>query len=62
MYQATWAVFVNEPHNMEDTLKAVQELGMPGIRTGSPTANYDLIDGMTSEMYYSIDGRCYEEV
>lgn len=60
--EATWAVFVNEPHNMEDTPKAVQELNARVYTDWLPTANYDMVDGYDFEMYYSMEGRCYEEV
>ncbi len=59
---ATWAVFVNEPHNIEDTSKETQALTARIYTDWLPTSNYDLVPGYEFEMYYhTFDGKCYEE-
>lgn len=60
---ATWAVFVNEPHNIESTSKETQALSSRIYTDWLPTSNYDIVPGYDFEMYYdTIDGRCYEEI
>lgn len=59
---ATWAIFTNEVHDMEQTSKAVQELIGRVYTEWLPTSNYKIIEGFEFEMYYdTIDGKCYEE-
>lgn len=61
--KATWAVFVNEPHTIEETSAAVQKLNARVYTEWISTANYELVDGYEFEMYYSdLNGKCYEEV
>lgn len=60
--KATWAIFVNQPHDIEDTSSAVQTLTSRIYTDWLPTANYELVDGYEFEMYYSDStGKCYEE-
>lgn len=61
--QATWAVFVNEPHTMEQTSHEVESLVSRVYTEWLPTANYELISGFEFEMYYSdFNGKYYEEI
>jgi len=58
----TWAVFSNEPHSIEETSAATQELIRRVHRDWLPTAEYEELSGFDIEMYYSTDdGRCCEE-
>lgn len=60
--KATWAVFVNDPHDIEDTPNAVQNLTSRIYTDWLPTANYELVEGYEFEMYYcDFNGKCYEE-
>ncbi|MGG7165347.1 AraC family transcriptional regulator [Clostridium ihumii] len=60
--KSTWAIFVNEPHNIEDTSKAIQDLIARVYTDWLPTSNYELVEGYEFEMYYSdFNGKCYEE-
>ena len=60
--KATWAVFVNEPHEIEDTSKAIQDLIARVYTDWLPTASYEVIEGYEFEMYYTdMKGKCYEE-
>lgn len=59
---STWAIFVNEPHNIDETSKETQALIARVYTDWLPTSNYEIIPGYEFEMYYStIDGKCYEE-
>ncbi|MEW9123773.1 MAG: helix-turn-helix domain-containing protein [Thermotaleaceae bacterium] len=59
---ATWAIFVNEPHIIEETPKATQELTSRVYTDWLPTSNYTIIEGFEFEMYYeTANGKCYEE-
>lgn len=61
--KATWAVFVNEPHNIEDTSKEVQNLSSRIYTDWLPTANYEIEEGYEFEMYYSdANGKFYENI
>lgn len=60
--KATWAVFENEPHGIEETSNAVQELNSRIYTDWLPTANYEIVDGYEFEMYYSEAGEFYEEI
>lgn len=60
---STWAVFVNEPHSIEETSKQTQLLNSRVFTEWFPTSNYEEVAGYDFEMYYhTIDGKCYEEV
>lgn len=60
--KATWAVFVNEPHSMEETSSETQKLISRVYTDWLPTANYELVEGYDFEMYYDgLSGKCYEE-
>lgn len=61
--KATWAIFVNEPHYIEDTSNEVQKLGARVYTDWLPTAAYELIQGYEFEIYYSDhQGKYYEEL
>lgn len=60
--KATWAVFTNEPHLIEETSNAVQQLTSRVYTDWLPTADYVIDEGYEFEMYYSdFQGRYYEE-
>lgn len=60
--KATWAVFVNISHGIEETSKAVQDLTARVYTEWLPTANYEFVEGYDFEMYYSdSQGKYYEE-
>lgn len=60
--KATWAVFENESHSIEETSNALQELNSRIYTDWLPTANYEIVDGYDFEMYYSdFDGKFHEE-
>lgn len=60
--KATWAVFVNEAHEIEGTSKAIQDLIARVYTDWLPTASYEVIEGYEFEMYYTdMNGKCYEE-
>ena len=60
--KATWAVFVNEAHEIEGTSKAIQDLIARVYTDWLPTASYEVIEGYEFEMYYTdMKGKCYEE-
>lgn len=59
---ATWAIFVNEPHNIEETSNEIQNLVSRVYTDWLPTSNYDIDPGFEFEMYYyTANGKCYEE-
>ncbi len=60
---ATWAVFVNEPHTIDETSIETQKLNSRIYTDWLPTSNYELISGYEFEMYYynTITGKYYEE-
>jgi len=59
---STWAVFVNEPHNMDETPKETQALISRVFTDWLPTSSYDIVPGFEFEMYYDAPGgKCYEE-
>lgn len=59
---ATWAIFVNEPHNIDETPKETQALIARVYTDWLPTSNYEIIPGYEFEMYYNtVNGKCYEE-
>lgn len=61
--KATWAIFVNEPHSIEDTSNEVQKLASRVYTEWLPTAAYELIQGYEFEIYYSQhQGKYYEEL
>lgn len=61
--KATWAVFENEPHSIEETSKELQELGGRIYTDWLPTANYKVDEGYDFEMYYSdSNGKYHEEI
>lgn len=60
--KATWAVFENEPHSIEETSAALQELGSRIYTDWLPTANYELVEGYDFEMYYSDFDKYREEI
>lgn len=61
--KATWAIFVNEPHAIEDTSNEVQKLASRVYTDWLPTAAYELIQGYEFEIYYSDHkGKYYEEL
>ncbi len=60
--KSTWAVFVNEPHSIEETSDAVQSLIARIYTDWLPTANYELVEGYEFEMYYTdSNSKSYEE-
>ncbi len=60
--ESTWAVFANEPHGINETPAATQELIRRVHRDWLPTAEYEMLPGYDIEMYYPTeDGRYYEE-
>lgn len=58
---ATWAIFQNEPHSIEETSHAIQELNRRIYTDWLPTANFDKLDGYELEMYYQAFDKYYEE-
>lgn len=58
---STWAVFVNEPHSIEETSKEIQSLVSRVYTDWLPTSNYDIDPGFEFEMYYTINEKFYEE-
>lgn len=50
--KATWAVFTSEPHSIEETSNAVQQLTSRICTDRLPTADYVIEDGYDFEMYY----------
>ena len=58
---ATWAIFQNEPHSIEETSSSVQELNRRIYTDWLPTANFDKLDGYEFEMYYQAFDKYYEE-
>jgi AraC family transcriptional regulator len=59
---ATWAVFVNDPHELAETSKAMQTLNARVYTDWLPTSNYKIIPGYEFELYYGIPGqKFYEE-
>lgn len=59
--EATWAVFENEPHDISETSKALEELTSRVYTEWLPTVDYELVEGCNFEMYYSYQGKFYEE-
>lgn len=61
--KATWAIFVNEPHGIEETSDATQDLLSRVYTEWLPTSGYQLVEGYDFEMYYSdFKGKFYEEI
>lgn len=61
--KATWAIFVNEPHDIEDTSNEIQKLASRVYTDWLPTAAYELIQGYEFEIYYlDHQGKYYEEL
>lgn len=58
---ATWAIFRNEPHPIEETSMAVQTLNRRVYTDWLPTSNYKKIDGYELEVYYSDNNNMYYE-
>ena len=59
---ATWAVFTNEPHSIEETSNAIQKLIRRVYTDWLPTSSYRKIDGYEMEIYYQDEnGNYYEE-
>lgn len=59
---ATWAVFTNLPHPIEETSKEMQTLNARVYTDWLPTACYEIIPGYELELYYQTpDGKYYEE-
>jgi AraC family transcriptional regulator len=59
---ATWAIFWNEPHRIEDTSMETQKLISRVYTEWLPTAGFDILEGYEFEMYYDqCDGTFYEE-
>ena len=59
---ATWAIFRNEPHTMEETSTAIQTLIRRVYTEWLPTSNFEKLDGYEFEMYYDDGkGNYYEE-
>jgi len=60
--KATWAIFRNEPHPMEETTKQVQTLIARAYTEWLPTAHFTFEDGYEFEMYHETpEGLFYEE-
>ncbi len=60
--KATWAIFTNEPHKLEDTSSQIQALNSCVYAEWLPTANYELAERYEFEMYYTdSNGKYYEE-
>lgn len=61
--KATWAIFVNESHDIEDTSNEVQKLASRVYTDWLPTAAYELVQGYEFEIYYSDhEGKYHEEL
>ena len=60
--KASWAIFVDEPHSIEETSKAIQDTVARAYTEWLPTSSYELVEGYEFEMYYEKDGKYYEEV
>lgn len=59
---ATWAVFCNDPHSIEETSLAIQHLVRRVYTDWLPISNYKKLDGYEFELYYQNDkGQYYEE-
>lgn len=59
--QATWAVFVNELHRIDETSNKIQELIARVYTDWLLTSNYEIVEGYEFEMYYStFNGSSYE--
>ncbi|MBH1942593.1 AraC family transcriptional regulator [Mobilitalea sibirica] len=60
---ATWAIFTNEPHSIEEISAATQLLNSRVYTDWLPTSNYEKLDGYELEMYYEDkDENYYEEI
>lgn len=60
--KATWAVFENEPHSIEETSEAIRHIVSRAYTEWLPTSCYDLIEGFEFEKYFTKDGKYFEEV
>lgn len=60
--KSTWAVFQNEPHDISETSKKLEELTNRIYKEWLPTAEYEMVSDYTFEMYYSdFQGKFFEE-
>jgi len=60
---ATWAVFVNDPHERAEVPTETQALIARVYTDWLSTSSYDIMPGFEFELYYQTNnGKCYEEI
>lgn len=60
--KATWAVFENEPHSIEETSEAIQQTVSRVYTEWLPTSCYDLVEGFEIEKFLKKDEKFFEEI